>query len=754
MKKTSRILALVLAMLMCLCLFAGCNGGGEASDKNETTPLVVGYNQFNEKFSPFFSETAYDQDVYAMTQVSLLNSDRTGAVIMNGIEGETHSYNGTDYKYYGLGNCEVTQNDDGTVYYDITIRDDVKFSDGEKLTIDDVIFSMYVLCDPTYDGASTLYAQPIEGMDAYRSGMDTRANVIYAAGPDGYVENDMYTEEQYNAWWEYYNTKAGIDLAQEIVDYVLTNYGESYGAVDVATSAALWGYELADGATAEDFWAAILAAFDGDAEAAAAVESAGSTLITLTNNALGSEYLAGVSTGDSAASITGIQKTGDYSMRIVMTEFDAVAIYQLAVSVAPMHYYGDASKYDYDNNQFGFEKGDLSTVRAKTTTPMGAGPYKFLSFEDGVVKFERNDNYFLGAPKIKSVYFQQCTTEGDKLNGITTGTIDLTDPTINADVMKAIKAENSNGELTGDKITTSLVENLGYGYIGICADRVKVGDDKGSEASKDLRKAIATIVAVYRDISVDSYYGEMAAVINYPISNTSWAAPQATDAGYQVAYSTDVNGNPIYTSDMTTEERYEAAKAAALGFFEAAGYTVADGKVTAAPAGASMEFEVMIPADGKGDHPAFMSLTLSKEAFEAIGINFIVTDITNSSELWDKLDAGQVDMWAAAWGSTVDPDMYQVYHSSNATGSNHYRIADAELDELMMEARSSADQTFRKGMYKECLDIILDWGVEIPTYQRKNCVVWSSETVDSTTVTPDITPFYGWMAEIENIQFK
>ena len=97
MKKATRILALVLAMLMCLCLFAGCKDkDSEENSKNNTTPLVVGYSQFNEKFSPFFSETAYDQDVYAMTQISLLASDRTGAIIMNGIEGETHSYNGKD----------------------------------------------------------------------------------------------------------------------------------------------------------------------------------------------------------------------------------------------------------------------------------------------------------------------------------------------------------------------------------------------------------------------------------------------------------------------------------------------------------------------------------------------------------------------------------------------------------------------------------------------------------------------------------
>ena len=29
---------------------------------------------------------------------------------------------------------------------------------------------------------------------------------------------------------------------------------------------------------------------------------------------------------------------------------------KLGVIVEPMHYYGDASLYDYDNNQFGFTK--------------------------------------------------------------------------------------------------------------------------------------------------------------------------------------------------------------------------------------------------------------------------------------------------------------------------------------------------------------------------------------------------------------
>ena len=64
---------------------------------------MVGYAPFSSKFSPFFAETAYDLDAEQMTQLLLLSSDRTGAIIYNGIEGETIEYNGTDYTYYGPG---------------------------------------------------------------------------------------------------------------------------------------------------------------------------------------------------------------------------------------------------------------------------------------------------------------------------------------------------------------------------------------------------------------------------------------------------------------------------------------------------------------------------------------------------------------------------------------------------------------------------------------------------------------------------
>lgn len=759
MKNVKRILAVALGVALCVSALAGCKPKTPTPDDNNTvvqntTPIVVGYSNFSSKFSPFFAETAYDQDAMAMTQVSLLTGDREGAIVLNGIEGETIPYNGKDYTYKGIADCKITVNEDGTVYYDFTLRTDVKFSDGEPLTVDDVIFSMYVLSDPTYDGSSTLFAVPIKGMKEYRSDMTTLSTYIAGLGEDT-TDFSKVDEATIKAFWAAVND-GGAKFAQSIVDYCV-QAGANKEGDSVAACAANWGYDLKEDATAKDFFLAIAEKYDWNFSAMEA-ETAGTALSELIPAEVYESSTKAVKIADkSVDKIEGIEKTGDNTLRVTLTQVDATAIYQLGVTVAPMHYYGNKADYDYANNKFGFAKGDLSTVRAKTTQPMGAGPYKFIKFENGVINFESNDSYFLGTPRSKYIQFKE-TTDKDKINGIKTGAIDITDPAFDTTAVTDITKFN-DGVLSGSKITVDTVNNLGYGYIGMSANRVNVNKEPGSEASKNLRKALATVLAVYRDVSVKSFYGERASVINYPISDTSWAAPRSTDEGYKIAFSTDVDGKAIYTSDMDADAKYAAAKKAALGYFEKAGFTVADGKVTAAPEGARLEYELQIPADGSGNHPSFMMVTEASKALAEIGITLNVKDLANSADLWTSLEAEQCDMWAAAWGATVDPDMYQIYYSDaanggkSAGGSNYmYDIADAKLDELILKARKSLDQTYRKTVYKECLDMIVDWAVEIPVYQRQNAIIFSTERVNMATVTPDITTFYGWLSEVQNIE--
>ena len=75
-----KLLSLVLALAMLTSMTA-------AFAESVETPLVVTIDTLSSKFSPYFADTGYDQDVVALTQVALMTTDRTGGIIFNGIEG-------------------------------------------------------------------------------------------------------------------------------------------------------------------------------------------------------------------------------------------------------------------------------------------------------------------------------------------------------------------------------------------------------------------------------------------------------------------------------------------------------------------------------------------------------------------------------------------------------------------------------------------------------------------------------------------
>jgi len=799
-KKTCAFLV-TIAMLVSIALPMAVFAEGEEM------PIVSGIQTLSEKFSPFFAQSGYDVDVTSMTQAALMTLDRSGGIVYNAIEGETRPYNGVDHFYHGIADLTVKYDEAADITtYTAKLKEGVLFSDGVEMTADDLIFTYYVYLDPSYTGSTQLASFNIIGVADYRT--QTTADVyakyadlgvaIYEAGKDHvWTAADAWTEEQQTYFWQTLEVGWKEDVGK-IVQTVLVDYAsyiEPY--VGVTSDAALeneglgiiagmvlWGYGDFDAETGvftsavsattfdtkagvyptmDDYYNETVLAYEGDPVAYASVESPdGTDVLGGTYNA----FIANFGPKDEAMAggipnITGIKKIDKYTVEVRTTGYEAPAVYTiLGLEVTPMHYYGDAAQYDYDNNMFGFPFGDLTIIQSKTTMPMGAGAYKFVKYENRVVYYEANELYYKGAPVTKYFQFKE-TNSADVIPGITTATIDASELNGTKTNFESIMALNSNGEITGDKITTSKVDNRGYGYIGINAVNVSVGGVAGSEASKDLRKAIATVLCVHRATAYGSYYGEAASVIQYPISNTSWAAPQPTDPDFKVAFSTDVNGNPIYTADMTPEQTYAAAIEAAKGFLIAAGFTFdeATGMFTAAPEGAKLSYEVIIPGDGLGDHPSFAVLTAGKEALATIGIELVINDPADSNVLWDTLDAGTAELWCAAWQTTVDPDMYQIYHGSNALGmggsdSNRYMVMDENLDKLIVDARKSDDQAYRKALYKQALDIIVDWAVEIPAYQRQNCVVFSTERLDISSITPAITTYWGWLSDIETLKVK
>ena len=441
-----RFWAYILTALFWISSLAACHATPPAAPPTNaptasTAPtsraLSVGYDRFSGRFNPFFARTPNDREAVSLVTLSLLDTDREGNVVLNG--------------HNGIANGTVTENEDGTVTYDFTLRDDVKFSDGETLTADDVIFSMYVLADPSYDGPSAFSSLPIKGLAEYRTGVSpvlyekyaAVADKIRAAGPDA-TAYDGFTEAQYTAYWGDVLAAAGEMFVGEIVAYCLQNYAEFLprcGNNDVVLGMYVWGYGSLneDGSftdafgtvydlrsafpTKADFWQCILTAHNRDLSADGIDRDAVATPIAdlLETAFVTAEGPKDENVEELVHTVAGIEKTGDFSVRVTLTTADAAALRCLNIPVAPLHYYGADNAYDYQNNRFGFTKGDLSGVRAKTT-PLGAGPFVFDSYEDGTVTLTANANYRKGCPAIETLLLK---TVSDRLSALADGTVDV-----------------------------------------------------------------------------------------------------------------------------------------------------------------------------------------------------------------------------------------------------------------------------------------------------------------------------------------
>ena len=156
MKK--RILALVLAIAMCLgvgSMFAGCNPKSSAVDA-----FVIMTENLDGLFNPFYYTAANDGDIVSMTQISMLTTDYVDGKVVVAC-GDEHAVVAKDYAInYDSATDKTT--------YTFVIKNGIKFSDGQPLTIEDVLFNMYVYLDPNYTGSSTMYSTDIVGLRNYQ----------------------------------------------------------------------------------------------------------------------------------------------------------------------------------------------------------------------------------------------------------------------------------------------------------------------------------------------------------------------------------------------------------------------------------------------------------------------------------------------------------------------------------------------------------------------------------------------------------
>ncbi len=388
-----------------------------------------------------------------------------------------------------------------------------------------------------------------------------------------------------------------------------------------------------------------------------------------------------------AENLAGIKVIDDYTISFTFKEELASNLPNCSMPIMPKHYYG-------------FEKGDIETLKSKMLQPLGSGGYKFVEYEPGqYVKFEANPDYFLGSPKIKNLILKFVTPD-TQMAELETGSVDVLDSVTNT--VENLETMEKMGFV---KLNSFL--NNGYAFLGLNLKDPRLAD-------KNVRQALT--YGLDRKGFVDSFFQGHAVVCNVPISPVSWA----------------------YTDGLEQKlNKYEYNPDKAIELLEEAGWKVGSDGIREKD-GMKLDFVLSIYPDSEW---VGQLAAVAKDNWSKLGINVQIESMDFNS-LMDKVYEEQdVQIWGQAWSLTVDPDSYDVFHSSQAVapGNNAGQFINEKNDELLEKGRRTLDQEERKKIYEE-------WGLlineELPyifIYQRET---WNM--VNERIKGFDCSPFVSW----------
>ena len=858
MKK--RILSLALALIMLM----GAVSSLYACSKKDTTEsqkpdaFVVMTDSLDGLFNPFFSTSANDGTIVGMTQLGMLTTGyENGEVTVACGDGEA-----VVVKDYSI--THNSAND--TTVYTFVLKNGITFSDGHPLTMEDVLFNMYVYLDPVYTGSSTMYSTDIVGLKDYR----TQTHSDGTTDPDAAINTqaanragdrvkeliNLYqqvgktqTQGSYSASKDQmvaainkhtlsngYKKAVSVDVnsvtnAQLMADYELTlklfreelerdftaakdNFTEEpykshaefadevfcfmfmEGFVEVDYAEGADGKEdktkiekltpLYNKDVVKDKTSAIDYVFTQETENglnriltmwATAAElntqyTAQAKEVILKEKSSGGnleipniEGIVSLGHTTSETSVTIGDKTyavaqehnadgtpknaEEYDvLQITINGVDPKAIWNFAFAVAPQHYYAEGYTVDIANNKFGVDFASFDYMRdviqstRNIKVPMGAGPYKATDrnnsdtpnenefFTNNVVYFKRNDSFIMGQPKIEKLRYRVVST-ANAISALEEGSVHYISPQYtqyNIEKLDSLAAQGIK------KVST---DQLGYGYIGINAGKVP---------DINLRKAI--MCAMDTSLALSYYSVGTAENIYWPMSTVSWAYPK------------DELGN----NDRLNERDYpavnfnrESAKANIQRYMDAAGVSAGDSK---------LKLKFTIAGADLTDHPTYLTFRAAADLLNEMGWDI---EVVPDTQALTKLTTGSLAVWAAAWGSTVDPDMYQVYHKNStatsvlAWGYREILAAPAtyveenkilnDLSAVIDEARETEDQEERTELYREAMGYVLDLAIELPVYQRDVLYAYDSTVIKSSSMPSEINPYTSPLDHIWEIEF-
>lgn len=161
----------ITAILLCTCFLFSVSAcgkktpgeGAQSVDKDTKGSLVVGCQEMAGVFSPIYYSTSYDGYVVDMVFDRLIKQNEKG-----------------DWEPSAAKNYTYEDDDKSIVFH---LKDHLKFSDGEAVTADDVVFTYTVMADPSYTGRYGATVKDMVGYEEFSSGKEKTFRGVEARDP-------------------------------------------------------------------------------------------------------------------------------------------------------------------------------------------------------------------------------------------------------------------------------------------------------------------------------------------------------------------------------------------------------------------------------------------------------------------------------------------------------------------------------------------------------------------------------------------
>ncbi len=328
-------------------------------------------------------------------------------------------------------------------------------------------------------------------------------------------------------------------------------------------------------------------------------------------------------------------------------------IYTLGMSPLPRHLY-HAYPGPFDGKKF---NDDFKRNRII----VGCGPYRFVRWDKGQrVVFRRWEGYF-GAkygimPPIKTIAFDVIKHPNTAFQALTAGKLD----TLNLEPEQWMKRTNGKEFAPGGELTKHKYLYRAYYYIGYNLKNELFKD-------KRVRQALTHLVN-RRRILRDICFG-LGKIVTGPF----------------------FIGSRYY--DKTIKPyKFDIAKAREL--FKAAGWRDSDGDGILDKDGKKFEFTIMQVANHQLQQKM---LPMIKEDMAKAGVVMHIKAFEWSVYL-QRLAKKKFEVCCLGWTSSLEPDPYQLWHSSQAdkdNTSNHIGFKNKRADEIIAQLRVTFDMAKR-----------------------------------------------------------